>query len=47
MTLTNDKKLEYIHHVLVEVMNGTVEVEGSVLLEIAVMFIENIQEESK
>jgi len=46
MQLDTNKKLEYIHHVLVEVMNGGIETEDSVLLEIALMFIENMQKES-
>ena len=44
MTLSKDKKIEYIVHVLQETMNGSIEPEDSVLVEIALIFIEDIKE---
>ena len=43
MTLSKDKKIEYIVHVLQETMNGSIEPEDSVLIEIALIFIEDIK----
>jgi len=45
MTLSKDKKIEYIVHVLQETMNGSIEPEDSVLVEIALIFIEDIKED--
>jgi hypothetical protein len=44
MTLSKDKKIEYIVHVLQETMKGSIEAEDSVLVEIALIFIEDLKE---
>tara|TARA_Y100001951_G_C11169049_1_gene199191 strand:- start:338 stop:493 length:156 start_codon:yes stop_codon:yes gene_type:complete len=43
MTVSNDKKMEYIAYVLLEVGKGTIESGDSVLLDIALIFIEDLQ----
>ena len=44
MTLSKDKKIEYIEHVLQEVGKGTIETEDSVLIDIALIFIGDLKE---
>ena len=44
MTLSKDKKIEYIVHVLQETMKGSIEPEDSVLVEIALIFIGDLKE---
>ena len=46
MTLSKDKKIEYIAYVLQEVGKGTIETEDSVLIDIAVIFIGDLKEET-
>ena len=47
MPLSDEKKLEYIQHILEDISNGSIEdKENSVLLEVAVQFIEEIREKS-
>jgi len=46
MTLSKDKKIEYIVHVLQETMKGSIEPEDSVLVEIALIFIGDLKEET-
>ena len=45
MEITKDKKIEYIAYVLQEVGKGTIETEDSVLIDIALIFIEDLKEE--
>jgi len=47
MTVSNDKKMEYICYVLQEVGKGTIDAEDSVLIDIALIFIENLKEKPK
>ena len=46
MEISDDKKLEYIHHVLSELMEGSIEVAGveggTILVEVAVTFLEEL-----
>ena len=44
MILSNDKKIEYIVYVLQEVGKGTIETGDSVLIDIALIFINDIKE---
>jgi len=44
MTISKDKKIEYIAHVLQEIGKGTIETEDSVLIDIALIFIEDLKE---
>ena len=44
MTLSKNKKMEYIVYVLQEVGKGTIETEDSVLIDIALIFINDIKE---
>ena len=44
MILSKDKKIEYIIYVLQEVGKGTIETEDSVLIDIALIFINDIKE---
>ena len=41
--MSKDKKLEYIHHVLKEIIDGAILTEDSILIETAVNFIEDIR----
>jgi hypothetical protein len=47
MEISDDKKLEYIHHVLSELMEGSIEVNGveggTILVEVAVTFLEDLR----
>mgnify|MGYP003625437989 FL=1 len=47
MEISDDKKLEYIHHVLSELMEGSIEVAGveggAILVEVAVTFLEDLR----
>lgn len=47
MEISDDKKLEYIHHVLSELMEGSIEVAGveggTILVEVAVTFLEDLR----
>ena len=43
MILSKEKKIEYIIYVLQETMKGSIESEDSVLVEIALIFIEDIK----
>ena len=43
MTLSKDKKIEYIAYILLEVGKGTIESGDSVLLDIALIFIGDLQ----
>ena len=44
MTISKDKKMEYIAYILLEVGKGTIETEDSVLIDIALIFIEELRE---
>ena len=46
MTVSKDKKIEYIAHVLQEIGKGTIETEDSVLIDIALIFIGDLKEET-
>mgnify|MGYP000173877590 CR=1 FL=1 len=46
MTLSKDKKIEYIAYVLQEVGKGTIDAEDSVLIDIALIFINDIKKET-
>ena len=41
--LSNNEKLEYIHHVFQEVLNGNID---NLMLETSLQFVEEIREES-
>ena len=43
MTISKEKKMEYIAYILLEVGKGTIESGDSVLLDIALIFIEDLQ----
>ena len=44
--MNNSKKLKYINQILQEVMNGSVNIsEDSILIEVALEFIKEVQEE--
>ena len=45
MEISKQKKLEYIRHILQEGIKGSIETEDSILLEVALIFTEDIQEE--
>ena len=46
MSLNKHKKLEYIKQILQEVMNGSVNIsEDSILVEVAIEFIDTLEEE--
>tara|TARA_B100000809_G_scaffold131216_1_gene129014 strand:+ start:1034 stop:1189 length:156 start_codon:yes stop_codon:yes gene_type:complete len=46
MEITKDKKIEYIAYVLQEAGKGIIETEDSVLIDIALIFIEELKEET-
>ena len=43
MTISKEKKMEYIAYILLEVGNGNIESGDSVLLDIALIFIGDLQ----
>ncbi len=44
MELSDSKKLDYISHVLQEIVKGNIDTEDSVLVEVAIMFINDLKE---
>tara|TARA_B100000470_G_C19582464_1_gene298453 strand:- start:276 stop:434 length:159 start_codon:yes stop_codon:yes gene_type:complete len=44
MELSDSKKLDYISHVLQEIGKGTIDTEDSVLVEVAIIFINDLKE---
>ena len=46
MIISKEKKIEYIVYVLQEVGKGTIETEDSVLIDIALIFINDIKKET-
>ena len=47
MTINKEKKMEYIEYILLEVGKGTIESGDSVLIDIALIFIEDLKDTSK
>ena len=43
MTISEEKKMEYIAYILLEIGKGTIESGDSVLLDIALIFIADLQ----
>jgi len=43
MTISKEKKMEYIAYILLEVGKGTIETEDSILIDVALIFIEDLQ----
>ena len=47
MTISKEKKMEYIEYILLEVGKGTIESGDSVLIDIDLIFIEDLKDTSK